>query len=378
MLSLLLLTPAWAVERQLLTGHIPSATARLQAVGRLPGSSRLNLAIGLPLRNQEALTTLLEQLYDPASPQYRHYLTPEQFAEKFGPAKEDYAALMVFAKAQGLVVDGTHPNRTLLDVSGSVEDIERVLHVTMQVYQHPTEARTFHAPDVEPSLDLAVRVLRINGLDNFNVPHPLVHRLPLDHNRKGKPLGGSGPGGGFLGYDFRAAYVPGVALTGAGQSVALFEFDGYYASDITDYESLTGLPNVPLRNVLIDGFDGTAGVNNFEVALDIEMAISMAPGLAAIIVYEAGPNGNPTDMLNRIATDNAAKQISASWTLGFDATTDQIFRQYAAQGQSFFLASGDDGAYPGGYLADDPYITSVGGTELSTSGPGAAWVSETV
>src|SRR5206468_11850297 len=128
--------------------------------------------------------------------------------------------------------------------------------------------------------------------------------------------------------DFRAAYVPGVALTGAGQSVALFEFDGYYASDITDYESLTGLPNVPLRNVLIDGFDGTAGVNNFEVSLDIEMAISMAPGWAVIIVYEAGPNGNPTDMLNRIATDNAAKQISASWTLGFDATTDQIFRQY--------------------------------------------------
>src|SRR5438876_2127941 len=88
MLSLLLLTPAWAVERQLLTGHIPSATARLQAVGRLPGSSRLNLAIGLPLRNQEGLTTLLDQLYDPASPQYRHYLSPEQFAEKFGPAKE--------------------------------------------------------------------------------------------------------------------------------------------------------------------------------------------------------------------------------------------------------------------------------------------------
>ena len=73
----------------------------MQPVGRLPGSSRLNLAIGLPLRHQEALTTLLEQLYDPASPQYRHYLTPEQFAEKFGPEKQDYEALMAFATAQG-------------------------------------------------------------------------------------------------------------------------------------------------------------------------------------------------------------------------------------------------------------------------------------
>src|SRR5258708_35834819 len=110
------------------------------------------------------------------SPQYRYYLSREQFAEKFEPAKEDYEALMAFAKAQGLVVTATHPNRVLLDVNGSVEDIERVFHVAMRVYQHPTEARTFHAPDVEPSIDLAVRVLHISGLDNFNVPYPLFHR----------------------------------------------------------------------------------------------------------------------------------------------------------------------------------------------------------
>jgi kumamolisin len=56
-----------------------------------------------------------------------------------------------------------------------VKDIERAFHVTMQVYQHPNEAREFHAPKVEPSLDLAVRVLHISGLDNFTVPHPLAH-----------------------------------------------------------------------------------------------------------------------------------------------------------------------------------------------------------
>src|SRR5260370_36844758 len=132
-LSLLLLTPAWAVESQLLTGHVPPAAARLQPVGRLPSSSRLKLAIGLPLRNQEALTTLLEQLYDPASPQYRHYLSPEQFAEKFAPSNEDYEAVIRFAKTQGLTVTATHPNRTLLDVSGSAADIQRVFHVKMQV-----------------------------------------------------------------------------------------------------------------------------------------------------------------------------------------------------------------------------------------------------
>jgi subtilase family serine protease len=216
-------------------------------VGRLPGSNRLNLAIGLPLRNQAELNGLLEQLYDPASPQYRHYLTLDQFTERFGATKEDYDAVTAFAKVHGLTITGIHPNRTLLDISGSVADIEMALHVKLQVYQHPTEARTFHAPDVEPTVDLAVPVLHISGLDNFNRILPLGRRAPRGPGRRPKSLTGSGPGGAFMGNDFRAAYLPGVTLTGAGQSVALLEFDGYYPSDITDYESLAGLTNVPLQ-----------------------------------------------------------------------------------------------------------------------------------
>src|SRR5207248_591692 len=70
---------------------------------------------------------------------------------------------------------------------------------------------------------------------------------------------------------------------------------------------------------------------------------------------------------------------SCSWGFNFNATTDQIFKQYAVQGQSFFEASGDGGgAFPSPWGADDPYITTVGGTELSTAGPGGVWLSETV
>jgi len=197
----------------------------------------------------------------------------------------------------------------------------------------------------------------------------------------GVPATGSGSGGAYMGNDFRAAYVPGVTLTGAGQTVGLLEFDsGYYQSDITNYEGLAGLPNVPVKPVLLDGYDGGPGIGNDEVSLDIEMAISMAPGLSSVVVYE----GSATDdILNRMATDNLAKQLSASWTYGIDAVSDQIFLQFAAQGQSFFNASGDGDAYVGPYYTpppptDDPNITSVGGTTLTTSGPGGAWVSETV
>src|SRR6266481_1394209 len=62
-----------------LKGHVPSAVKALSAVGRLPSEQRLDLAIGLPLRNEQALTNLLHRIYDAASPDYRHYLAPEQF-----------------------------------------------------------------------------------------------------------------------------------------------------------------------------------------------------------------------------------------------------------------------------------------------------------
>src|SRR5215471_1046478 len=95
-----------------LRGHVLPVTAKSQLVGPVPASQTLNLAIALPLRNQDELRTLLEQLYDPASPHYRRFLTPEQFAERFGPTKEDYATIIEFAKSHGFVVTQTHPNRT--------------------------------------------------------------------------------------------------------------------------------------------------------------------------------------------------------------------------------------------------------------------------
>jgi len=100
----------------------------------------------------------------------------------------------------------------------------------------------------------------------------------------------------------------------------------------------------------------------------------MAPGLSEVIVYEAGPNGNWHDILNRMATDNLAKQLSCSWyTPGGreDTVADQIFQEMAVQGQSFYAASGDSDAYTGliSFPGDTPYITEVGGTTLTTTGP---------
>ncbi len=386
---------AQAPQRQFVHGHVPREVAHLQPTGRMAASARLSLAIGLPLRNPEGLTNLLRQIYDPTGPLYRQYLTPDQFAARFGPAEQDYAAVIEFARSNGFTVTVTHPNRVVLDVNAAVGDIERAFHLTMRVYPHPRENRTFYAPDTEPSLDLSVPVADISGLDNLTLPHPMnLKPMPTTRQGSATPRAGSAPGGAYMGNDFRAAYVPGVtALTGAGQTVGLVQFDGFYASDITAYETQAGLPNVTLQTVLLDGYNGvpTTGANsgNGEVSLDIEMCISMAPGLSKVILYEAGPSGIPNDILNRMVTDNQAKQLSCSWgwSGGPTTTTDNIFLQMGAQGQSFFTASGDSDAYTAGAIdnpsnfntpSDNPYITVVGGTTLTTTGPGGSWVSETV
>jgi uncharacterized repeat protein (TIGR01451 family) len=379
---LLLALPARAEVMQVLRGTVPAPVASLTPAGELSSSQRLNLAIGLPITNPEALTNLLRQIYSPSSPLYRQYLTPQEFTDRFGPTEQDYQALIGWAKANGLTVTAKHPNRIVLDVSGSVADIQKALHVTMGVYQHPKEARTFYTPTTEPSLETSVPVLHISGLDNYTLPFSKLHKASDNSSTNIVPQAGSGPGGNYMGYDFRDAYAPGTPLTGVGQSVGLLEFDGYYPTDVAQYLTQAGLPSVPLVNVYIDGFNGIPGFGNGEVTLDIDMAVAMAPGLSQVIVYMA-PNPSPwVDLLSRMASDNLAKQLSCSWGGGSpDPTAEQIFLQMAAQGQSFFDAVGDSDAFVAGdipFPGDSPNITQVGGTTLSTSGPLGSWVSEKV
>ena len=336
----------------------------------------MNLAVGLPLRNSQELDRLIVEISDPQSPSYRQYLSSSEFAERFGPAQSDYDKLSSFFEASGFTITATHPNRLILDITGPVSAIEKTFHVNMMAWQHPKRGQ-FISPDQDPSVDIDVAIADVTGLDNFVIPHPMnLKGTPLTSSYAPMSSTGSGPAGLFGGGDFRAAYAPGVTLTGAGQSVGLFELDGFFAADVAANFKQAGLPAVPVSIVTLDGFNSaTPGGDNVEVILDIVMAGYMAPG-ASIIVYEGSV---PNDVLNRMATDNTAKQLSSSW--GFwpiNTTTENIFKQYITQGQSLLQASGDSGGYTNGVMppSDDPNLTVVGGTSLTTSGPGGTWVSE--
>jgi subtilase family serine protease len=372
--------PAHAQGSSMPTRHVRAAVVNRQAalVGPLAADLTLRLDLALPLRNEAELDALLQQLADPQSSSYRQYLSVAEFTDRFGPTVEDYDAVLRFAAANGLQVTATAPNRLLVSLTGTVASIERAFHVTLNVYQHPTEDRTFYAPDREPAADLPVALWHVTGLDNFSLPHPAS--LHQDAASVTANTTGSGPGGAFFGKDMRAAYYAATALTGAGQSVGVLELEAFNLSDVKAYFTAAGEPLTTTIVGVGTGSTCTGTCADAEAVADIVMAISMAPGLSNLYVYFDATSD--VAVFNRMASDNKAKSLSCSWAWSpaDPSSDDPIFKELSAQGQVLFVASGDGGAYTAHsivYPADDVNVMAVGGTVLVTKSAGGAWKSET-
>ncbi len=374
------------IARQQLLGHVFDVVSKLKPVGPLAESTPIDLAIALPAQNVESRTTLLRDIYDPASPRFHQFLSPDQYTQRFDPTEASYQSLLDFAKANQLTVVSTAPPK-FIHVTAPAAVINQVFHVTLQQYQHPTEDRHFYAPDADPEVTLETPGLQITGLDNFWTPRRAPNLLKSPEKVSGSPrqASGSGINGWYTGGDFRAAYAPGVTLTGKGQAVGILQLDGYVESDIRMYEQQNGIPNVPLQNVYLDGYTG--GNPNEESAGDIELVISMAPGLAQVTIYGVPYPAGIIDALHEMANPTQGEplpyQITTSYYFFYDKNVYDALARLAVQGQALFVASGDYGSYnettgKGDFPpADHPLVTCVGGTDLVTSGPGGAWVSET-
>jgi kumamolisin len=384
--------------QSVLTHHMRDAVemGRAQAVGRLPQTQIMHLDLVLPLRNQDGLETLLSQIYDPSSGSYRHFLTVPEFTAKFGPTQKDYDAVIGFAKAHGLTVTGGTRDGMEVQVKGPVSAVETAFHVNMHTYQHPTEGRIFYAPDREPSTDLPFSLWHVSGLDNFSIPHPLFVKKSDYAQAHGiaaekvvsHATTGSGPSASFLGSDMRAAYYGGTALTGAGQNLGLFEYLGTDLADLTTYFKNVGQTNkVPITLLSTDGtstacVDTKAGgdCDDTEQTLDMTQAIGMAPGLASLTNYIGSLD---TAIISAMTTHSPLPTTigcSWGWTPADPSTLDPYFEKMAAQGQNFFAASGDSSTWSKrneAWPADDAYVVSVGGTDLTTSSAAGPWKSET-
>jgi subtilase family serine protease len=387
--------------QSVMTHHVRDAVrnGQAQATGRLSSNQVLQLDLVLPLSDRAGLESFLKDLYDPASPSYRHFLTPQEFTARFGPTQEEYDAVVRFARTYGFQVVGGSRDSMDVQVKGTVGVIEAALHVNMRTYKHPTENRTFYGPDREPTVDLPFNLWHISGLDNYSIPHPMV----VNKNDFAKAHGispeavvsnattGSGPSASFLGSDMRAAYYGSGSLTGAGQNLGLLE---YYGTDLVDLQNYYAnisytLQTYPTGVVTLYSTDGTStsclkkgGCDDTEQTLDMTQALGMAPGLASLVMYIGSTD---TAIIGAMTTNQkyplpTTIGCSWGWTPVDPSTLDPYFQKMAAQGQNFFAASGDNSTWTRrnyAWPADDAYVVSVGGTDLVTDSAGGPWASET-
>ena len=381
-----------------MTRHVREATSTGEArlVGRMQADKVMTLNLVLALRDPDGLKAFLADIQNPGSSNYRHFLTPTEFTAKFGPTQSDYDAVIAFAKKSGLEVTGGSRDGMEVLVKGSVSAIEAAMHITMHTYQHPTEGRTFYAPDREPTIDLPFNLWHVSGLDNYSLPHPLfVKRSDYAAAHGVSPEAvvshattGSGPSASFLGSDMRAAYYGTGSLTGAGQNLGLFEYEGTDLADLTTYfKNVSQTNNVPITLLSTDGtstacVDTRAGgsCDDTEQTLDMTQAIGMAPGLASLTNYIGSLD---TAIISAMTTHSPLPTTigcSWGWTPADPSTLDPYFEKMASQGQNFFAASGDSSTWSKSneaWPADDAYIVSVGGTDLVTSKAAGPWSSET-
>lgn len=381
-----------------LTHHMRNVVRnnQVQATGRVAANQVMTLDVVLPLRDGAGLKTLLGEIYDPSSPSYHHFLTVPEFTARFGPTQADYNAVVQYMKSNGFSVIGGSRDGMNVAVKGPVSAVQAAFHLNIHTYQHPTENRTFYAPDREPTVSLPFNLWHVSGLDNYSIPHPLVvkksdyakaHGIAAD---KVVPYAttGSGPSASFLGSDMRAAYYGNGSLNGAGQNLGLFEYVGTDLADLnTYYKNVGQTNNVPITLVSTDGTstsctDNSSGGNcdDTEQTLDMTQALGMAPGLSSLVMYVGSSD---TAIISAMTTHNPLPTTigcSWGWTPADPSTLDPYFQKMAAQGQNFFAASGDSSTWSSrneAWPADDAYVVSVGGTDLTTASAAGPWKSET-
>jgi subtilase family serine protease len=353
----------------------------------------------------------------PGSAQYRHFLTPSRYFQRFGTTASTVAAVKSWLTGSGLHVAAVEQHNRYVKVAGSVAAAEAAFGARINRYRH--HGMTVQAPSAALSAPASVAgsVLAISGIDTTpSIVRPAKPVGPEAGFRNASPcstyygqkIASDQPafGGkslpyapcGYVGSQFRSAYEGRTSLDGSGVTVAITDAfaSPNIASDASTYASRNGdtaYARGQLTQVLPGSFDhvGVCGGNGWygEETLDVEAVHAMAQG--ANIRYYAAASCYDDDFLDTFAkiNDQAVAQIvTNSWGSVEQGTTpstiaayEQAFLQGAAEGISYMFSSGDDGdelAATGtvqtDYPASEPYVTAVGGTATAIDRRGRlAW-----
>jgi hypothetical protein len=409
-------TLCFAVQPDRITGPIDSSqTATLpgrihhQALpqydqGRIEPSFRfsyLTLLLTPSVSQLKAMDVLVAQQQDPKSLKFHKWLTPEQFAARFGPTHNDMQKITDWLKAQGLQIVSVARGGQFVVIGGTAVQVENAFKTEIHRYNVNGESHFANAtmPSIPAALSGIVGGLR--GLNDFHLK-PALKRHP-DYTVSGFSTHFLAPGDLYTIYDIAPLHNTGI--DGSGQKIAIMGQTDLLTTDINDYRSDFGLPAINLQQVLVPNTgDPGVGVSGDlgESDLDLELSGSIAPNATIVFVY-AGFSGGARGVVTATqhAIDNIlAPVMSVSYgecelystdsTVGSLPTQDLLFKQAAMQGISFFASSGDDGpatcdindttqpatsAILGlsvDYPASSQYVTGVGGTEFN-EGSGTYW-----
>ena len=368
------------------------------AVSTATTMNHLQLVLKRSRSREAALQRLLSAQHDPASPLYRHWLTPKQYGETFGVSDQDIAAVKSWLKTQGFKVNGVYPNKMQIDFSGTVQQVNAAFHTQENVYQTLDGAHYASARNVSVPAALAPVITGVLGLNSFR-PHPM--RVPTkvakrDKNSKlfayqqgtssstADALQFTNGARGLVPNDMTKIYNVDALrdrankpVTGAGITIAVVEDDDMVPADWTNFTSQFNLaryggtftqsqPDAGLGNcydpqVIYGQLD-----DDGETLLDAEWSTAIAPGAHIWVATCADANTAGEEATSNffggvyIAADNLINLtsgrpdiISASYGYGegyTDAASksaiDEMWGQADAEGISVFVSSGDSGSNP--------------------------------
>ncbi len=365
--------------------------------GPVDESFRLNhiTLVFKPSSSEQAdLNNFLLQLQNPSSPNYHKWLTPEQYAARYGMTESDLAKVVSWLQDQGFAIEQTARGRNWVAFSGTAGEVESAFHAAIHTYVVHGETR--YANSVEPSVPSALVgvVVGIRGLDNYR-PKPKVRvarsRFGAKPNYTSSETGDHFlvPGDLAVIYDIQSLYNAGI--TGAGLKIAVMGQTDIVMNDITEFRSLVGLPANNPTVVTIPSYVSITTTGDLtEADLDLEWSGGVASN-ADIIYVNAGDSTNGAfDSLTYAIDNNVAPIISMTYggcEPDFGATNASAYQTYlqmaSTEGITIAAAAGDDGATdcdnnnPSSpsdlavmglavdFTASSPNVTAIGGSEFT-------------
>ncbi len=356
------------------------------------------LTLKLNAAKQTELDKFLYGLHDPASPDYHHWLSPEQFKERFAPAPEDVTAITGWLRSHGFVIEGVARGGASINFAGSALSVKRAFHTPIHTYV--VNNRTYHANAQDPAIPrgLADVVAGIVTLHDFprkmmnGGARPLI-RADISPDYTVGSVHYLSPSDFATIYNVNALYNAGI--DGNGQSIAIVGRTHPSSSNWSAFRSMMGLPSNPPQ-VIVNGPDpGSVSANeNFEADLDVEWSGAVAKNATVLFVISKSTHATDGVDLSAqyIVNNNLAAVMSTSFgscesAMGAAENNfyNNLWQQAAAQGITSFISSGDAGAAGCNVgsdttgsgravngLASTPYNVAVGGIEFN-EGSGSYW-----